>query len=401
MSVEKTAASSTSEAISRGRGEHLARLWKAYTDHDVPRQADKWLAQYFREHKSYGKRDRAWYSEAFFTRLRTIIAELPLNKTVDAATVWAELRKPVEPGSPGAAEAASDVIHASALPQTWKVWLAHTSLAPAALPQFLEQLRGKPPLYLRANYAEKADEIENELKETGFEFTTTRRDSGLITFAVKGTTPIYELQALKKGFIEIQDLASQLLGEAVDAHPGMSVWDVCAGGGGKTLQIASQMKNRGVLYASDIRDYKLDELKLRARRGGFHNVRRFVYDAEQAPELTKEITNSGGFHRILVDAPCTSSGTLRRNPDVRFRIQNDDPEKFAALQLKILLAVAPNLRAQGKLIYSTCSVFRTENEDVVAKFIDAQPQFKVMESKLVGSPEIDADAMFYCVLMKG
>lgn len=291
-------------------------------------------------------------------------------------------------------------IHAAGLPQTWAAWLGHTSLSPNGVPLFLEQLRSKPPLYLRANYADKVNEIEGELKATGFEVTTTPRESGLVTFAVKGTTPIYELQCLKKGLIEIQDLASQLLGEAVDAHPGMSVWDVCAGGGGKTLQIASQMQNRGVLYASDIRDYKLDELKLRARRGGFHNVRRFVYDAEHAPTLTKEVANSGGFHRILVDAPCTSSGTLRRNPDVRFRIQNDDPEKFAALQLKILSAAAPHLRTHGKLIYSTCSVFRTENEDVVAKFIDANSQYKVVESKLVGAPELDADTMFYCVLAK-
>jgi 16S rRNA (cytosine967-C5)-methyltransferase len=321
--------------------------------------------------------------------------------------VWAALGSPevrslsdLRRAESSRVEVPANPIHAAGLPQTWQVWLAHTSLAPESVPAFLEQLRGKPPLYLRANYADKVTEIESELKATGFEVTTTRRDSGLITFAVKGTTPIYELQALKKGLIEIQDFASQLLGEAVDAHPGMSVWDVCAGGGGKTLQIAAQMQNRGVLYASDIRDYKLDELKLRTRRGGFHNVRRFVYDAEKSPTLTREITNSGGFHRILVDAPCSSSGTLRRNPDVRFRIQNDDPEKFAALQLKILVSVEPYLRAQGKLIYSTCSVFRIENEDVVAKFIAAHPQYRVVESKLVGSPELDSDTMFYCVLAK-
>lgn len=370
-------------------------MWSAYTDYPTARQADKWLAQYFREHKSYGKRDRAWYSEAFFTRLRTVIAELPLEQTVDAPTVWAALKS----AAAGAA-APANVIHAAALPQTWNKWLQHSSLPHDLIPAFLKNLEAKPPLYLRANYADKVTEIENELKAAGFEVTTIRRDSGLITFAVKGTTPIYELQALKKGFIEIQDLASQLLGEAVDAHPGMSVWDVCAGGGGKTLQIASQMQNRGVLYASDIRDYKLDELKLRTRRGGFHNVRRFVYDAEKSPTLTREITNSGGFHRILVDAPCSSSGTLRRNPDVRFRIQNDDPEKFAALQLKILVSVEPYLRSQGRLVYSTCSVFRIENEDVVAKFIAAHPQYRVVDSKLVGSPELDSDSMFYCILAK-
>ena len=361
----------------------------------MARQADKWLAAYFREHKSYGKRDRAWYSEAFFNRLRTTVAEMPYEQTADAQSVWQALKQPA-----AAVATPANTIHAAGLPQTWQTGLGHTSLRPDGVAAFLTNLQTRPPLYLRANHAEKVAEIEGELKATGFEFTTTRRESGVVTFAVKGTTPIYELQALKKGYIEIQDLASQLLGEAVDAHPGMSVWDVCAGGGGKTLQIASQMQNRGVLYASDIRDYKLDELKLRARRGGFHNVRRFVYDAETSPVLTKEITNSGGFHRILVDAPCSSSGTLRRNPDVRFRIQKDDPEKFAALQLKILSSVEPYLRTQGKLIYSTCSVFRTENEDVVAQFIAANPAYKIVDSKQVGSPELDSDTMYYCVLAK-
>ncbi|MBN8220997.1 MAG: RsmB/NOP family class I SAM-dependent RNA methyltransferase, partial [Spirochaetes bacterium] len=200
--------------------------------------------------------------------------------------------------------------------------------------------------------------------------------------------------------VEIQDLASQLLGEAVDAHPGMAVWDVCAGGGGKTMQIAAQMQNRGVLYASDIRDYKLDELKLRARRGGFHNVRRFVYDAESSPRLTKEIENSGGFHRILVDAPCSASGTLRRNPDVRYRIMPGDPEKFAAVQLKILSAVAPHLKAGGKLVYATCSVFRRENEAVVEKFLLGQSSYSLSEAQCVGSPQLDADTMFFAVLVK-
>jgi 16S rRNA (cytosine967-C5)-methyltransferase len=199
----------------------------------------------------------------------------------------------------------------------------------------------------------------------------------------------------------------------------MAVWDVCAGGGGKTMQIASQMKNRGVLYASDIRDYKLDELKLRARRAGFHNVRRFVYDgsrldaipgsailgasvhhAEKSPELPREIRNAGGFHRILVDAPCSASGTLRRNPDVRYRIMPGDPEKFAALQLKILAAVEPHLKPGGKLVYATCSVFRTENEAVVEKFLLGRTGLSLTKAACVGSPELDSDTMFFAVLEK-
>lgn len=372
------------------RERHLVALWRAYVDHPTARQADKWLAQYFREHKSYGKKDRAWYSEEFFSLLRRAVSFLPEEKTKDAAMVWRELGLLPQLKEKGGQES---------LPQTWKIWLQNSSLPQEKISDFLANLGTKPPLYLRANYPEKRGEIETELKAAGYTVTTTQRDR-LVTFAVAGQRPIYELQCLKNGLVEIQDLASQLLGEAVDAHPGMAVWDVCAGGGGKTMQIASQMKNRGVLYASDIRDYKLDELKLRARRGGFHNVRRFVYDAEKSPELTREIQNSGGFHRILVDAPCSASGTLRRNPDVRYRIMPGDPEKFAALQLKILSAVAPYLKPGGKLIYATCSVFKAENENVVEKFLLGHAGLSLSEAKCVGSPALDADTMFYAVMEK-
>jgi len=286
------------------------------------------------------------------------------------------------------------------LPLTWATWLQDSSLTPEHRDDFLLYLATRPPLYLRVNYAEHLAEIESDLSAHGYKIEITRHNSGLVTISVNGMRPIYELPSHKKGLVEIQDLASQLLGEAIDAHPGMSVWDVCAGGGGKTMQIASQLKGRGVLYASDIRDYKLDELKLRARRAGFHNVRRFVFDAESPAPITKEIHNSGGFHRVLVDAPCTASGTLRRNPDVRYRIMPDDPEKFAELQLKILHAACAHVRPRGKLIYSTCSVFRTENEEVVERFLQDQVGFTLERQELVGSPLLNADTMFFAVMTK-
>lgn len=330
--------------------------------------------------------------------MRTAVAALTPEQAQDAPTAWAGLAKIAQPEGPFLPQ--EKVEPQKTLPASWLSWLADSSLTGDDRNEFLNLINTRPPLYLRVNYNEKVAEIQADLESAGYAVTTFPRPSGLITLAVVGEKPIYELKSLKSGWVEIQDSASQLIGEAVDAHPGMAVWDVCAGGGGKTLQIASQMQNRGVLYASDIRDYKLDELKLRARRGGFHNVRRFVYDAENPPTLTKEINNTGGFHRLLVDAPCTASGTLRRNPDVRFRIMPGDPEKFAALQLKILRAVQANVRPQGKLIYATCSVFRTENEAVVDQFLGEYKDFKLEQSTWVGAPLLNADTMFFAVLSK-
>jgi 16S rRNA (cytosine967-C5)-methyltransferase len=308
----------------------------------------------------------------------------------------------------------SEILQAVGLPQSWLNWLAETSMPARRVPDFLRMINSRPPLYLRANYPDLAEEITADLEGAGFKVSVGREASGLVRFAIEGARPIYELKSLKEGKVEIQDWASQRIGEAVAAHPGMAVWDVCAGGGGKSMQIASQLQNRGVLYTSDIREYKLDELKLRARRAGFHNVRRFVYDAtkvgsisvgsatksEDAPGLPREIANAGGFHRVLVDAPCSASGTLRRNPDVRYRINGGDVEKFSELQLQILNSVHGHVRPGGKLIYATCSVFRGENEAVVEKFLSANTAFTQLESCPVGSPDDDSDSMYYCVMQK-
>src|SRR5262249_5446037 len=113
-----------------------------------------------------------------------------------------------------------------------------------------------------------------------------------------------------------------------------------------------------------------------------------------------EIQNSGGFHRILVDAPCSASGTLRRNPDVRYRIMPGDPEKFGELQLRILRAVRPHLKKSGKLVYATCSVFRKENEEVIENFLTTVAGFSLLKMECVGSPMLDADTMFFAILEK-
>lgn len=398
-------AHNTSDRYLAARTGHLQRLWHAYLDHPTARQADKWLASYLRTHKSYGKRDRRYYSEAFFYLLRTAIATLPVAKTRDAASAWQALKEVdvalmSHGGIAKIIKFSEQGIHAAGLPQTWRDWLLHSSLPQKQIPHFLERLAQKPPLYLRLNFPEKLDTVTEELQKAGFSFDVIRHDARWITLKVFGELSLYELETYRNGLFEIQDLASQYLGAALDAHPGMAVWDACAGGGGKTLQIAAQMQNRGVLYASDIRAYKLDELRLRARRAGFHNIRRFVYDAEHELTLSPELKNTGGFHRILIDAPCSASGTLRRNPDVRFRIMPGDPEKFASLQLKILRAASGYLRSGGKLVYATCSVFRAENEDVVNTFIKENPALRLIESRWVGAPTLDSDTMFYAVMAK-
>ncbi|HRP70410.1 MAG TPA: hypothetical protein PLY93_12830, partial [Turneriella sp.] len=201
--------------------DHLEKLWAAYLDYPTARQADKWLVGYFREHKNYGKKDRTWYSEAFFGLLRHALCFLPQEKKCDAREAWAALKsQPLKTLTPSLSQRGIE-----SLPHTWHTWLQKSSLAQEDIPLFLEHLNTRPPLYLRANYPDRASEIEAELKSADFKVETIKQGR-LVTFCIEGKTSIYELQCLKNGLIEIQDFASQLLGAAVDAHPRMTVWDI-------------------------------------------------------------------------------------------------------------------------------------------------------------------------------
>jgi 16S rRNA (cytosine967-C5)-methyltransferase len=263
---------------------------------------------------------------------------------------------------------------------------------------FLEQLNHRPPLWVRLNFSEDISLVSQSLVEDGFEMMGGSEDASNGTFAVSGAKGIYTSQMFKGGKLEIQDLASQCIGRHVVAKPGESVWDACAGGGGKTMQLASVLKNKGLIYASDIREYKLDEVKKRARRAGFFNIRTLVWDGEKLPEFPKEIKIRNGFDWVLIDAPCSSSGTWRRNPDAKYRELSQGLEGLQTLQHSLLLVASDAVKPGGSLVYSTCSFFVEENESVVNRFVKEKPNFKLVSQKLVGSPELDADTMFVAVL---
>ena len=189
----------------------------------------------------------------------------------------------------------------------------------------------------------------------------------------------YGLAPFKDGLFELQDEGSQLLGMLVDAPRGLVI-DACAGAGGKTLQLAGQMKNKGDLFALDVDARRLDELKLRARRAGVHNVRVRPLPAE-GPELEKALEDLvGKADRVLVDAPCSGTGTFRRKPDARYRITPELLEDHIKRQKMLLERFARLVKPKGRLIYGTCSVLRCENEDVIAEFLEKHPEFEQVDA---------------------
>ena len=192
-------------------------------------------------------------------------------------------------------------------------------------------------------------------------------------------TNVYALKTFKEGFFEVQDEGSQLLGMLVDAPP-RKVVDACAGAGGKTLQLAAQMKNRGEIYALDVDARRLEELKQRARRAGVHNVRiQAIAQSEEAEAQLEKL--HGQAERVLVDAPCSGTGTYRRKPDARYRITEALLAEHVEKQKVLIARFAKLVKPGGRLIYGTCSLLREENEGVIEHFLASHPEFSVTPAK--------------------
>jgi 16S rRNA (cytosine967-C5)-methyltransferase len=203
-------------------------------------------------------------------------------------------------------------------------------------------------------------------------------------------------KAFAKGMIEIQDEGSQILGLICNAKPGMQVMDYCAGGGGKTLALAASMEGKGRIVAMDIDGRRLAKAKPRLTKAQVHNVELRPIDDEKNRKWLRR--QKGNFDIVLIDAPCTSSGTWRRNPDLRWNTYGPSTEEIQQMQADILRRVHPIVKVGGRLIYATCSLFKQENEEQIEKFLQEQDNFKIIpvaqaweDSILQGACPVEGD----------
>ena len=188
--------------------------------------------------------------------------------------------------------------------------------------------------------------------------------------------PLREMDSYKDGFFQVQDEASQLIAFMVQPQAGEEILDLCSGSGGKTTHLAEIMQDRGCILAIDINSDKLQLLRKSADRLGIHIIRLKAQDA--AAELGESFHDR--FDRILIDAPCSGLGTLRRNPEIRWRIQEGDLEHFPSLQRRIIDQASCYLKTGGILVYSTCTVMPEENENVIRDFLKANQDFHQVKS---------------------
>lgn len=247
--------------------------------------------------------------------------------------------------------------------------------------------RSRPPLWLRLADPAQAEATAEGLRAEGL---AVELHPGALR--VQGPTPINHTQAWITGLVEVQDLGSQAIGALLPLRPGARVWDCCAGKGGKTLQLASRLGGRGAVHASDLDPRRLSTLRQRANRAGLANVRTWPWDGQAAPALPVEVAREGGFDAVLVDAPCSGSGTWRRKPDGRLR--GAVSGRWAEQQRQLLRSALGALRPGGALVYATCSVAVLEDEAVTDALLREQPGLTVVRQGLFGAPEQDADTLY-------
>lgn len=261
-------------------------------------------------------------------------------------------------------------------------------------PALLSALNEPAPIILRAN----------TLKSTPSALASSLENAGLRTIPappaehalmLEEFSNVFTLSLYHNGYFEVQDSGSQMIAPFVDAKPGMRVVDACAGTGGKTLHLAALMQNKGRIIALDTAVWKLDVLKQRALRAG-------VTIIETKPiETTKVIKRlAATADRVLIDAPCSGLGVLRRNPDAKWKITPAKVQKLIGEQREILNSYCRMVKPAGMLIYATCSILPSENRRQVDNFLSSHPEFTFVEDKTIGPDICNCDGFYMAKMLR-
>jgi 16S rRNA (cytosine967-C5)-methyltransferase len=354
--------------------------------------ADNTLSRYFRDHPRLGSRERGVIAEAVYGLLRnklvyTSFAEsgqgpsmrrLALLGLADAAGIDAlgGLSPEESDWLNRVMQIDRDMLPAG-LRSNLPAWLYERLLerfGEEEAQKLAQTLNTPAPLDLRVNSI-KADreQVITALAEAPILAEPT--PYAPLALRVRKKPALQNLPLFKSGAIEVQDEGSQILAQILGARRGEMVVDFCAGAGGKTLALGAIMRNTGRLYAFDISEKRLAKLKPRLARSGLSNVHPVVIAHENDAKVKRL---AGKIDRVLVDAPCSGLGTLRRNPDVKWRLKPESITELNTKQLSILEGAARLVKAGGRLVYATCSIMEEENESIVRKFLETNTSFHLV-----------------------
>jgi 16S rRNA (cytosine967-C5)-methyltransferase len=355
--------------------------------------ADVCVSAYFKENRELGQRERHALAETTYAvlRQRTLWQNLaqtgsgPMERRL-VLLAWqgdqAFMRGALTPNELQWLEQTATIDRSGMAPKfrhNLPEWLADPLLARLGEDEFwklADSMNETAPLDLRVNTLKvKREEAQATLAAAKIDAQPTPYSP--IGLRIQGKPALSKLELFSGGGVEVQDEGSQLLALMLDAKRGEMVVDFCAGAGGKTLALGASMRNTGRLYAFDTSGHRLANLKPRLARSGLSNV----YPAQIAHERDERIKRlAGKIDRVLVDAPCSGLGTLRRNPDLKWRQSPQALLELQAKQTAILASAARLLKPGGRLVYATCSLLDVENEAIAEAFGKAYPQFKMLDA---------------------
>lgn len=380
--------------------DHLVKLIALLSRFDSP--ADAVLSHYFRANPKLGSGDRHWIAESAYTwlRLRPRIAHLCEGGQGPVPQRRAQLslllvNAPQKLWALGAQEEHQWLsrvlaVKLDSLPLEHQLclpfWLWSRlveQIGQADAERFAQSVLEPAPLDLRVNRIKATvQQVSDALQTAGIEHAPV---PGLPDALRLQTKPaLSQLDAFRDGGIEVQDAGSQWIAAMTAPRRGDLVVDFCAGAGGKTLAVGSLMRNTGRLLAVDTSQARLSRLKPRLQRSGLSNVYPLAIDSEHDVRLDRYRRKAD---RVLVDAPCSGMGTLRRNPDLKWRQTAADLAELVVKQASIIAAASELVRPDGRLIYATCSVLREENEDIIQGFLETHPDFRLRHWNEILAPD--------------
>jgi 16S rRNA (cytosine967-C5)-methyltransferase len=359
--------------------------------------ADVVLSRWLRAHPKLGSRDRSELAEGMFDVLRHLrrYRQFAESGSGPAARRLAIL---------GLASVFSKEVLDAGLSETEQEWLAHvkkinlSSLSRAvraSLPDWLDErfsqledadslvdaLNTPAPLDVRVNPMKvERNDMLKILREGAQRFDPQPTPYSPWGIRLQGRPPINRWPMFEKGEIEVQDEGSQILTALVGAKRGEMVIDYCAGAGGKTLLLGAMMRSTGRLYAFDVSAARLARAKPRFARSGLQNIVPVVISADNDQRVKRL---RGKAHRVLIDAPCSGLGTLRRNPDLKWRQHPESIAELIQVQARILAQASRCVMPGGRLVYATCSVLPEENEQQIEAFLAVNPEFKLLDASKI------------------
>jgi 16S rRNA (cytosine967-C5)-methyltransferase len=376
--------------------------------------ADKVVQKVLKYDKRWGSRDRGFIAETTYemVRYKRLYTEIAATKAPFSRpdlfrmwAVWVVLKgiklpdwKQIEPTPERRIKGKFDELskirkYREAVPD-WIDELCEKSLGEKLWTAEIAKLNAPAEVILRTN----------TLKTTKEKLRKALLDEGIVTEPIKGYASalrlperanVFVTRSFKNGFFEVQDASSQLVAAMLDVRPGQRVVDTCAGAGGKSLHLAALMENKGQLIAMDIYGSKLKELKRRARRNGAHNIEPREIDSTK---VFKKLY--GSADRVLIDAPCTGLGVIRRNPDTKWKMQPEFLDKITKTQQEILRSYSKILKPGGKMVYATCSILPQENLDQVKSFLssDEGKEFSLISDKKIYASKSGFDGFYMALL---